>query len=523
MVKNIYDLFLSSYEKYPDKICLSFPEKEFTYKDVFIASSKLANFLNDEQSNYIGILAHRSYSAYIGILATLRAGKTYVPLNPKLPAGKIDEILVATNMKTIVVDSESKSLIAGLSRRDDMLFILPEYNSVVNGDTNDDVGYYDFNDVDSASSDSEIIAPINGNVYLLFTTGSTGEPKAIEISHHSLVDYLDYILADLKINSDDKCSQIFDLSFDASVHDLFVTWKAGATLCIPERNIINPAKFAKANNLTVWFSVPSLGYHLLKSNLLKANLFPTLRYSLFAGEQLNVSLLDQWEIAAPNSEIINIYGQTEGTVGISSYSWKKGQENKAKNGGVSIGRIFTTQKYLIVDEYDNILEKNSSGELLLSGSQVIESYSFSGNKFRNRFVMIADPNPTLYFRTGDIVYEDAEGYLFFLQRKDYEFKFNGYRVDEEEINSAIRKITKSEVVVSMPFNDNKGLQSGIASFIESKDLLDTSSIIMECKKLLPTYMVPGKIYILNEMPLNRNGKVDRTYFKELLEKETLRL
>jgi amino acid adenylation domain-containing protein len=517
MVKNIYNLFLASYKRNPENVCLSFPENNYTYREVFIDSSKLANFLNDDQSNYIGILAHRSYSAYIGIIATLKAGKTYVPLNPKLPISKIDEIIATTNMKTIVVDPISQSLLGGLSWKNEAVVVLPECNLDMIKDISNDVVCYDFNDVNCAKVDSAGIEPINGNVYLLFTTGSTGTPKAIEIGHRSLFDYLDYVQADLQITSADKCSQIFDLSFDASVHDLFLTWKAGASLCIPERNVINPVKFVKDNNLTVWFSVPSLGHHLMKNNLLKENLFPSLRYSLFAGEQLNVSLCEQWEIAAPNSKIINIYGQTEGTVGISSYTWKKGQENKEKNGGVSIGKIFASQKYLILDNDDRAAERNIPGELLLSGSQIIKNYSFSGDKFSSRFITIANPDPTLYFKTGDIVREDEDGYLFFLQRKDYEFKINGYRVDEEEINRAIRKITNAGVVVSLPYSDGKGLQVGIASFIESKQAFDTDSIIMECKKILPVYMVPGRIYILNEMPLNRNGKVDRVYFRELLE------
>lgn len=512
----IFNQFYNSYEKFPDNICVSLPEKEYTYREIYAFCNKLSYILKNEQSSYIGILAHRSLPAYIGILATLQAGKTYVPLNPKLPASKIEQIVATTKTQTIVADLESKNIIDDLFNITESKFIIPIHQGTNEFSDSSDYLFFDLDEINTNDISGEITDPINNNAYLLFTTGSTGEPKAIEISHQSLYEYLLYVQELLQINSSDKCSQIFDLSFDASVHDLFVTWMNGATLCIPERNILNPAKFVKEKSLTVWFSVPSVGYSLLKNNLLKSNIFQTIRISLFAGEQLNTNLIEQWVIAAPNSEIINLYGQTEGTVGISCYFWNREKENKSKNGNVSIGRIFPTQQYLVVDEDDQILGKNSTGELLLSGSQIINKYSFSGDTLNHKFVLLGEPNPLLYFRTGDIVHEDSEGYLYFLQRKDHEFKINGYRVDEEEINNTIRKITKVTTVVSIPYNDAKGLQAGIASFIESGELFDVSQIITECRKQLPFYMVPNKIIILNEMPLNRNGKVNRIHFKELL-------
>jgi amino acid adenylation domain-containing protein len=516
MKANIYRQFRSSLERDPEKICLSFPEKEYSYQDVFEASSKLSNFLRDQESDYVGILAHRSLSAYIGVLATLQAGKTYVPLNPKLPPAKIEQIISFTNMKSVISDFESLAIIPKLKIDKQLNLLSPEFEL--------DTKIIDFKNtvvIDAFAIEKSIICydiidPSNDNVYLLFTTGSTGEPKAIEISHQSLFDYLNYVQGILDIKPTDKCSQIFDLSFDASVHDLFLTWMNGATLCIPEREIFNPIKFVKKNNISVWFSVPSVGYHLLKSNLLESNIFPSIRISQFAGEQLIADFARQWENAAPNSRIENIYGQTEGTVGISIYTWKKGQINRTTNGNVSIGKIFTTQKYLLVDDNDHVLSKNSTGELLISGSQVITRYSFSGNKYDDKFVKISEDDLSIYYRTGDIVHEDADGYLYFAQRSDFEFKINGYRVDEEEVNNAIRKITQANKIVSMPYNDADGRQVGIASFIESRELFEASKIIAECKKSLPHYMVPSKILIIDEMPLNANGKVNRASLRDLL-------
>jgi amino acid adenylation domain-containing protein len=513
---NIYNLFFTSFKRAPNTVCISFPARDYTYKEIFVEASKLSQFIKNDQCTYIGILAHRSLSAYVGILASLQVGKTYVPLNPKFPSDKLNKILLATKMQTIVVDNESLAKIKELLPQKHLTFLAPELNSTIKIPEYPNITIFDLNKINGSEMCHEILDTPQAKAYLLFTSGSTGEPKGIEIAHQNVLDYLDHTQERLQLNCNDKCSQIFDLSFDLSVHDLFLTWMNGATLCIPEKSIFNPVKFVIANNLTIWFSVPSVGYYLLNNNFLKPALFPSLRLSLFCGEPLIASLVEQWQIAAPDSEIENLYGPTESTIAISSYLWERNKENKVRNGIVSIGKIFPTQKYLIVDEKDCPLGKNSMGELLLSGSQVISRYYTSSYNLSDKFVKISETTPALYYRTGDIVYEDNDGDNYFLQRKDFEFKIRGYRVEEEEINNVLRKITNISNVISLPYNGKIGAPEGVASFIESNDPLDEFAIISECKKLLPDYMIPNKIYVITEFPINSNGKTDRAFFINLL-------
>ena len=514
MSGNIYNLFYSSFVASPTKVCLAFPNRKFTYRDIFEISSKLAVLIAKDQLPYIGILAHRTLSAYVGILASLQCGKTYVPLNPKFPSRRIAQVVFAANIKTIVADNESLGIVKELQWQTDLTVLAPELDSDNLG--NGKVSIIGRREIGEKTIGHTMIEFPTNKAYLLFTSGSTGEPKGIEIGHQNIFDYLNYTQERLGIRSNDNCSQIFDLCFDLSGHDLFLTWMSGATLCIPERDLFNPISFVGNNNLTVWFSVPSVGYYLAKNHFLSQGIFSGLRISLFCGEPLIAEFVKEWEIAAPNSKIENIYGPTECTIGISSYLWERNKCNKVRNGIVSIGKIFPKQKYLIVDEADRPLGKNCEGELLLSGSQVISQYFATSPDLCDKFTIIGNNDPDIYYRTGDIILEDDEGDIYFVKRKDFEFKIRGYRVDEEEVNNAIRKITGIKNVISLPLNGEIGSPTCIVSFVASNESPDEFKLIAECRKLLPDYMVPNRIYVMSEFPLNTNGKINRAYFVDLL-------
>lgn len=515
MSSNIFNLFYLSYKKNPSKTCLSFPNKEFTYEDIFNASGKIARLIEKDKCSYIGLLANRSYSAYVGILAIIRCGKTYVPLNPKFPTRKINQILIAAEIQTIIVENESLIKISELAPSHKFSILAPELSPNENKGFGDN-DIFDLETIANSQIDYCFSESSISKMYLLFTSGSTGEPKGIEISHQSVLDYLVYTQTRLQLNENDKCSQIFDLSFDLSIHDLFLTWMNGATLCIPEKRLFNPVQYVIKNNLTVWFSVPSVAYSLSNNNFLQPDLFPSIRISLFCGEPLIASFVEKWEAATPNSKIENIYGPTETTIGISSYLWKRNQVNKTKNGIVSIGKVFPTQNYIIADDENHPLGQDSSGELLLSGSQVISGYYKGELDLMDKFTQIDRSNPSLYYRTGDIVSQDSEGYIYFMHRKDFEFKIRGYRVHEEEINNAIRKITNISNIISIPYSGKSAGHEGIASFILSKENIDEKAIISACKSFLPDYMIPNKIIVIKELPLNINGKVDRKHLLTLL-------
>jgi len=353
--------------------------------------------------------------------------------------------------------------------------------------------------------------------YLLFTSGSTGEPKGVPIHHSNVRSYIEYISNRYEVNERDRFSQEFDMTFDLSVHDMFVCWERGACLfCVPEKSAMLPAKFIRDRELTMWFSVPSVVALLSKMRLLQPGCFPNLRFSLFCGEPLAAAHAQHWQEAAPNSIVENLYGPTETTIAISHYRWDPSKSpQECLNGIVPIGWMFAGQQCRVVDHERS--EVSETGELCLAGSQVTDGYWNNPEKTRRQFVRFPETCETLWYRTGDLVKRGENGCLYYLGRIDHQVKIRGYRVELQEIEVVLRKASQAEQVVAVPWPVVDGSADGVVAFVSGVSKVDELQILNRCREALPDYMVPRKIYWLEEIPLNHNGKIDRKKLAKLLE------
>lgn len=520
--------FLDSAQRFPDHPALLVDRRELTYHALRTHAAQIAAAIHEfqpQQYPLAALLASRSLTAYAGILAILASGKGYVPLNPKFPRDRTSKMLARSGCRVLIADSVGqvhlKELLAPFAQP--LTVILPDSSDIT--DFAAAIPRHHFisaGDLPPAAS-----APFRPQVdpsdtaYLLFTSGSTGEPKGVPISHSNVCAYLENTCDRYEVNHHDRVSQEFDLTFDLSVHDMFVAWERGACLCcVPENALMAPAKFIRDSKLTLWFSVPSVAGFLSKMRLLNPGSFPTLRWSLFCGEPLPASYARQWQDAAPNSIIENLYGPTETTIAITRYRWDSDvSPAECNNGIVPIGWPYPEHRTSVVDERLCPVPQGSPGELCLAGPQVSLGYLHDPKMTAQQFVLLPEEGHAVWYRTGDLVEQRPDGCLRYLGRLDHQVKIRGYRVELQEIEGLLRAACGTEQVAAVPWPVMNSNADGIVAFVAGMNNLDPDSVLERCRRGLPDYMVPRKIHRLSEMPLNANGKMDRKKLAQYLEED----
>ena len=517
--------FLRSLRTNPGHKALELGELSLTYDQLWNYAGRVTACLNsilDSQQRVVAVLADRSVGAYGGILGVLGCGRGYVPLNPKFPVERTALMLRASGCGTVVVGKECAETLRELLPRVErsLTLILPDDDWETAGNLS---GHRVFksSELSKVADPSEPVVRGDDTAYLLFTSGSTGVPKGVAVSQSNAAAYMEYAKKRFGIHAEDRCSQNFDLTFDLSVHDLFTCWDAGATLCPYPEQTLTPATFVDELGLTVWFSVPSVAMFASKLGLLQPGAFPTLRWSLFCGEALSASLAAAWQQAANNSILENLYGPTEATIAITYYRWDAAHSPaECVSGLVPIGWPFEGQQVCVVDESFAPVAPRQGGELCLGGSQVTRGYLNDSEKTAKSFVRLKHTGDQIWYRSGDLARQDERGCLFYLGRRDFQVKVNGYRVELQEIDLVLREAARTELAVAIPWPLSAGSASGIVGVLSGANSGDDASIIAACEARLPRYMVPNRLYHFRQMPLNVNGKIDRGKIAEMLAQQS---
>ena len=523
---NLVSGFLNSARRFPDRPTLEIENDVFTYAQLAKKVPRIQNAILKYSealghSPFICILAHRSLTIYAGILGILAAGKGYVPLNPKFPIERNQTMLLASKTRVLVVGNECQNLLSAFLKeiKDPLVILFPGSNDEGNLTASFPMHHFIFSD-QMAEIRSDLTTPEvseDSFAYMVFTSGSSGTPKGVPITHRNAASYVSAVSGDY--NEHDRFSQCYDMTFDASMGDLFIAWQCGAcVVCIPEHSVMAPAKIIRDKRLTHWDSVPSVIVFLQKLRMLKPGIFPSLKMSVFGGEPLTSSLAEAWQQAAPNSIIENQYGPTETTNATLRYRWNKNTPRTfSKNDYVPIGYPFPGQSVCLIDKDFQVLTKGETGELCISGSQVSLGYWNNPEKTDQQFVALPEFGKQIWYRTGDLCYQDEHGCFYFLGRIDEQVKIRGYRVELQEIESVLRKISRSEQAVAIAWPITNGSAEGVIAFLACENKNSENEILDGCRKVLPEFMVPRKIHFLDQMPLNTSGKIDRRSLVQFLE------
>jgi non-ribosomal peptide synthetase component F len=302
---------------------------------------------------------------------------------------------------------------------------------------------------------------------------------------------------------------------------MFLAWERGACVSAPTaKQKLVPSAYVADAGLTIWFSVPSTGVLLQRLGKLKPDLYPGLRLALFCGEALPVDVMTAWSKAAPNAVLENIYGPTEVTIACTAYRWDPARSpGEAELGLVPIGEPYPGMQAIVADAELREVADGESGELLMSGPQVALGYWMDPAKTASAFVTPPDRD-AVFYRTGDRVRRAQRGApLVYLGRIDNQIKIQGYRVELEEVESALRDASGAGVAIAVGWPPSPSGADGIVAFLGA-DAADCDAIRNRLKQQLPPYMVPREIRLVREFPLNANGKVDRNALRRQLEEAT---
>ncbi len=492
----VTDKFISALENFPERNAFFIADKSYTYDEFASRIAAIQEVLCRQVSideKYIGVVIHDDPDTYAAIYALWFSGKAFVPVNPFIPSYRNDKIVNSIPLSVLISSKPPDNKFLSDPGRFHLIL------------TSDLEG--------TDKSIRSIQTDPAEDCYVLFTSGSTGEPKGVPISRKNLEsftrNFLNYNGYDF--SEEDKFLQIYDLSFDASLPCYIIPLSVGASVyTVPQDQIkyLYAYKLMHEHKLTFVKMTPStLAY--LKPYFFSIKL-DSVRYCLLGGEAFPAGLCEAWASCVPEATIQNVYGPTEATIICSIYDRKNsGNPLKASDGIVSIGKVIGENISIITDENSKIVPRGRKGELCIAGPQVTKGYwKDTGRTSEVFFEKDHHGKKMIFYKTGDLVFEDKEGYLMFCGRMDHQVQINGHRVEPGEIEKYARDFLDSSNVAAIAKENSKGTMEFFLFIENNPDRKKELSGFLEQK--LPSYMIPKNIINLNVFPKTTGGKIDRT-------------
>lgn len=488
-----------------NRIALSYSDgKTFSYQEINQFSNQIAHFLLDlgiKKGQVIALFNDKSALALASMLACLKLGIIYTNLDPNNPWERLQRI-IETCQPSLIINAFPN---------------LPHENYLKNEHICKIVNLQQVLSPEKlnqfSSNNIPEITKVTGTnpAYLMFTSGSTGFPKGVVISHANVLNFIEWAKERFDITCEDIFSNVNPIYFDNSVFDFYISLFSGAMM-IPFsteeiKDSRNTIKIINEKKCTIWFSVPSLLVYLLTTRVLTKDDFPNVRKIIFGGEGFPKPKLKQlYDLFGHHTDLENVYGPTECTCICSAYTINE-QDLTDLSQIAPLGYLAPNFDYDIIPlNPDN----PNYGELLLLGANVGLGYFNDAERTKKSFIQ--NPNHNNYrdigYKTGDLVNRDAEGLLYFKGRADFQIKHLGYRIELEEIEAALNILSFVNESAVIYHKLGEGLGEIIA-FVSVKETTTSEEIMESVKKILPNYMTPKKIKILDILPKNQNGKIDR--------------
>jgi D-alanine--poly(phosphoribitol) ligase subunit 1 len=482
-------------ENHTDKAVFHINEVSYSYSKFYQKVNEISAELNTTAiQKKVIVNTHNDLETYASIIAIWLTGNTYVPLNCNESNERLKQVLKIINADKVLSSKEIEN-----NCFDD----LDVLNTSVLTPTSIPIPTKQLN--------NKAIA------YILFTSGTTGIPKGVPISYQNLDAFVDSFLSlDYSFSSNDNFLQMADLTFDMSIISTLIPLCIGAaitTINDDEIKYLATYKTLSEQNITILVTAPST-LQLLEPYYSEIHL-KQLKYTFVGAEAFYESTAQQWQTCAPNTKIINLYGPSEGGILATNYNWKKDNSSEYQ-GIVAIGKPVKNIDLYIVDETENIINDDQEGEAWVSGKQVFDSYLNENSNADSFAYLTLNEEKVKCFKTGDIVFRNNEGDLFYCGRKDNQIKVQGKRIELGEIEYYANQLNSNFKAVAISYKGDFG-STQIALFIDKN--INRKELDDYLKAHLPVYMLPAKIIGLAELPLNKNQKIDKKALERFIDPE----
>lgn len=496
--KTIIELIEEKARQYPDKAILEKDGEFISYTELFQKVNSLAIYLKSQgisRQDRVCLITSHSFETIIGILAILKVGATYIPIDENYPIQRV---------KAIVEDSKAKMIITNLDN-----IVMSKFEIYVL-DLSKSMCLNDTSEIVHNDATPEDIA------YIIYTSGSTGKPKGVMISNKALVNYIWWAKKQYVSSADDAFALYSSLSFDLTVTSIFTPLVSATKMVIygsDEKEYVL-YRIMKENKVTIIKLTPS---HLA---LLADYDYSNSKVKVFivGGEELKVSLAKRiQENFGENLSIYNEYGPTETTVGCMIYKY---DVEKDTGYAVPIGVPADNVKLYILDENKNLAYYDCIGELYIGGDGVATGYVNLEELTRERFITNPFITNQSMYKTGDLCRYRSDGTIEYIGRKDNQVKINGFRIELQEIEKSILQISgiKDALVKVNKMNNNTNC---LCAYLILSEQVSEEKIKRNLRKILPEYMIPTQYIYMEKFPITSNGKIDSEKLPIFKEKENL--
>ena len=494
--KTVVDLFEQQVKETPNNIAVTFKDKTITYRELNEKANKLALILKEkgiEKGTKVAIRINKSIEMIIGIIAIIKAGACYVPIDLSYPRERVEFIINDSGAKLLLTNKESNL-----------------YKDIIN-----------FYEIDEEKLENYLGENINIDlepddiIYIIYTSGSTGTPKGAMITHRNVVRLLKNDNFQFDFNDKDVWTMFHSVAFDFSVWEMYGALIFGGRLVLVAEDIAkDPVEFLRLlrkENVTVLNQTPTYFYNLLDSELRNEDNNLKIRYIIYGGEALKPNLIKGWKEKYSFTKLINMYGITETTVHV---TFKELTEKDLMSSESNIGKTIPTLKVYILDKKQRMLPIGIEGEICVAGAGVCKGYLNRDELTKQKFITSPFDKNEILYRSADSGYIGENGDLYYIGRIDTQVKIRGFRVELGEIETKLlRHPSVSKCVVLADKKSDK--DSHLVAYIVCKDNVKIDELKEYLKPLVPPYMIPNYFVKLEKIPLNSNGKVDRKYLKTL--------